>query len=320
MTTTTNHRLSDEQMAFFDEQGYLIVEDVFTDADLRPVIDDVNAAIDRKAAELVADGKLSQTYADEDFEHRLTKISEETDAVATSIWNGTLATPGFFELIRHPKLLDVAEQFVGPEIIASSVYRLRPKIPNHVQGPVPWHQDSGYVEPFCDAHLMLTVWLPLVNATRENGCMWVIPGVHKQGILKHGSVKDKPYLVIPAGELPKPQSEWVCCEVPKGGVLLLTNMCPHASFENATDMVRWSVDIRYQNAALPTNYDMTRLPGDLVASEGEGVPMACYPPEADFLVRSTARPEEVVTDASRFEEIRKRHVNPGMTHRWGMLD
>ena len=70
--------------------------------------------------------------------------------MALSLWNGVLHGPGFFALITNPKLLDVAESLCGEELIASSVYRLRPKIPNYNYGAVPWHQDSAYFEPYCD--------------------------------------------------------------------------------------------------------------------------------------------------------------------------
>ena len=87
--------------------------------------------------------------------------------------------------MTNPKLLDVAEQFCGPELIASSVYRLRPKVPSHSWSPVPWHQDSGYFEPYCDLGLILTVWVPLVDATEERGCLWVMPRVHQGGLFFH---------------------------------------------------------------------------------------------------------------------------------------
>ena len=63
--------------------------------------------------------------------------------MAGAIWDGQLSGPAFFNLICHPKLLDIAEQLCGPELIGSSVYRLRPKVPDHKRSPVPWHQDSG---------------------------------------------------------------------------------------------------------------------------------------------------------------------------------
>jgi ectoine hydroxylase-related dioxygenase (phytanoyl-CoA dioxygenase family) len=307
-------RLTEERMKEFQRLGYLVVDDVFDDDALQPVIDEITREIDRRARDLVERGELSRTYESEDFEHRLAKISAETDRVALAIWNGSLAGPAFFDLIRNPKLLDLAEQFCGPEIIASSVYRLRPKIPHYDYGAVPWHQDSGYTEPFCDPYLMVTVWLPLVDANEENGCLWVLPGAHHGEVVRHRAHPERRYLEIPEEDLPP--GEPVCVPVRKGGVLLMTNRTPHASFMNATDRVRWSMDLRYQSARLPTNAEITRLPEEIVASDADAVPPACYPPEADFLVRSRLRPQEVVTDPERFRQIRENHLAQPVTARW----
>ena len=123
------------------------------------------------------------------------------------------------------------------------------------------------------------------------------------------------YLVIPDEEfggmrmMPVP--------VPKGGVLLLTNRTPHASFENKTDVVRWSMDLRYQGAALPTNAKITRLSGEAKTLGTVGVPVACNPPEPDFLVRSRLRPNEVMKTPEEFVALRKNHVYQPATDRWG---
>ena len=312
MTTTTQITgLSAEQKGQFLDRGYLMVPDVFTDADLQPVIDEVSETVDRVAREQHAAGKLSRLYDEYDFEHRLAMISRETPEAASSMWNSNLALPTFFHLMRTPRLLDIAESLCGPELIASSVYRLRPKVPSHRQSPVPWHQDSGYFEPTCDKALVVTVWVPLVNATRENGCLWVLPGGHKPGVVvPHRRSSTGPYLEILDGHLPP--GEPLCVPVPKGGALLMTNLLPHASFDNSTDVVRWSMDLRYQSAALPTNADITRLPGEMT----DPFPGACYPPEKDFLIRSAARSAEVVRTAQEFVELRTRHARRPMTQRW----
>jgi ectoine hydroxylase-related dioxygenase (phytanoyl-CoA dioxygenase family) len=319
LTETLPARLNAEQIAQFDRNGYLIVDGFFNDDDLQPVIDEINEEVNKRAKELVAKKELSQTYAEYGFEHQLAMISRETDKVALSIWNGGLCGPAFFNLIRNPKLLNIAESLCGPELIASSVYRLRPKIPNYAYGAVPWHQDSGYTEHYCDKSLMLTVWLPLVDSNQENGCMWVIPGVHKDGIVRHASRKGKPYLIIPDNDLPK-KNQPICAEVKKYGALFLTNMTPHASFDNSTDIVRWSMDLRYQSATLPTNAKITRLPGEIVSTPESAAPPACYPPEADFLVRSKKRPNEVVNDPAIFHRIRTTHMSKGVTPRWTSCD
>jgi hypothetical protein len=111
-----------------------------------------------------------------------------------------------------------------------------------------------------------------------------------------------------------PPAEAVTMPVRKGSVLLFTNRTPHRSIENVTDVVRWSADLRYQSAALPTNYQTAE--GRPWQEHGQGEPVACYPPEADFLVRSRRRPSDVVTSWQRFNEIRTRHGPAPVTERW----
>jgi ectoine hydroxylase-related dioxygenase (phytanoyl-CoA dioxygenase family) len=313
--TALQFRLNDRQIQHFEDEGYLIIERLFTDEELQPVIDEVSADLDRRCREAVAAGTLSRTYEEYDFEHRLTCVDAENQTISKSMWDHKLVLPSFFGLMTNSKLLDVAEQFCGPEIIASSVYRLRPKVPSHAWSPVPWHQDSGYMEPYCDLGLILTVWLPLVDATEERGCLWVMPGVHKGALFFHQPDADAFYLEIPEEEFGGRKA--VPTPVPKGGVLLLTNRTPHASFENKTDVVRWSMDLRYQSAALPTNAPITRLPGEAKSSGTVGVPVACHPPEPDFLVRSQLRPHEVMKTAEEFIALRKNHVYQAVTDRWG---
>jgi ectoine hydroxylase-related dioxygenase (phytanoyl-CoA dioxygenase family) len=319
--TQPNHGLSAQQIEQFHREGYLMVPDLLIEEDLQGPMEDINAHINEHATRLVQEGKLSRDYAEEDFEHRLAKISQETDEIARGMWNGTLHGTGFFKLITSPRMLDVAESLCGEELIASSVYRLRPKVPSHIKSAVPWHQDSGYFEPYCDSALVLTAWIPLVNATEDNGCLWVIPGSHRLPVLPHREHPTKGYLEILDEDLPA-DLERVCVPVPRGGALLLTNRTVHVSFENRTDRVRWSMDLRYQNAALPTNAPIQRLENESIPAgedpNQEGfVPVACYPPEADFLVRSRQRPDQVVTDPQEFARMRREHAARPVTNRWG---
>lgn len=324
MSTMSCQTLEREQIDFFHREGYLVVEDVLDDASLQPAIADITDMIDRLSAELIASGELSRDYAEVDFEHRLALINRETDKVAKAIWNGAMHSPGIFRILTNPRLLAIARSFCGEEIVASSVYRLRPKVPHYDLGMVPWHQDSGYTEPACDKAFMLTVWVALVDATPERGCMWALPGVHHDtNLLKHVSRRTKNYLEIPDSELPQGVKP-VCLEVKKGGVVLLHNRTPHVSYANRSDVVRWSMDLRYQSASLPTNARFTRLPHEMdpiknLGIEGE-MPPACYPPEADFLVASEARPHEVISTPEAFASLRQSHMPGPAPRRWAMVD
>jgi phytanoyl-CoA hydroxylase len=310
-------KLNDQQLQYFDTEGYLILEDLFDDADLQPVIDDISAEIDRLANELVESGDLSDTYADEGFTSRLTAITTETDKVINSIISGKLATSGIFGLLTNPKLLDAMESLVGPEIIAASAYRLRPKLPNLDSGVVPWHQDSAFFEPYCDTSLIVTVWIPLVDATADRGCLQVIPRQHKGEIVPHHLPEGSHGGLLKIVSDDFPSSDVVTTPVPKGGALLLTNRAPHRSIENVSDVIRWSMDLRYQSASLPTNFELPD--GDLFFHPDDTTaPVACYPPEADFLVRSQKRPDSVVKGWQRFHELRSNHQGTSATDRWGI--
>jgi hypothetical protein len=65
---------------------------------------------------------------------------------------------------------------------------------------------------------------------------------------------------------------------------------------------------------LPTNATITRLPEEL---QDTSAPLACYPPEADVLIRSRRRPNEVLTTPEQFERIRSSHIPGSITERWG---
>lgn len=312
----TAHPLTQQQVDFFHNEGYLHVQNVLTDDDLQPAIDEFTGEVDQRARKFVERGELSRTYEEEGFETRLARISQETDKIAISMWNGSLHGPALFRLISSRRLLDVAEQLCGPELIASGIYRLRPKLPDHGYSVVPWHQDSGYFEPYCDKSLIVSVWIPFVDATRENGCLWVIPKSHRVGLVNHSIDQSGHYLKIDDEDLPG--EEPLCCPVPKGDVLLLTNMTAHASYQNKSNVVRWSMDLRYQSASLPTNAQITHLPGETVASVETGIPGACYPPEADVLVRSKQRPREVITTPEQFEKARAAHLGHEIPDRWNV--
>ena len=322
MTTVQNasRGLTAEQVDTFHREGCLILTDLFGNEDLQPAIDDINRAIDAKVAELSAAGSLSQRYAEFDFEHRLARISRETDQVALSLWNGVLHGPGLFELITNPKLLDAAESLCGEELVASSVYRLRPKIPNYNYGAVPWHQDSAYFEPYCDKSLVLTVWIPLVDANAENGCLWVIPRVHTGKIAPHRPAEGKAYLEILEQDLP-----------PGDRILLSRAQRRHALVDQPHAARQLREHDRHRSMVVGSS-----LPERLAADECEDqpparrigaagrtmdepgfVPVACHPPEADFLVRSRTRSQEILRTAEQFAELRTRHVPTPVSDRWG---
>ena len=298
--------LTQEERDVFHREGYLVVEDLLPAKELDAVIAEVNQEITSRAQALLTAGKVTGTYEEQGFERQLIALDAEDSTIVPTVSSGTLAGPEIFRMICNPRLLDIAESLCGPEIIASSVYRLRAKMPGDPRGEVPWHQDSGYLDPYCDKNLILTVWVPLVDSNLESGCLFVLPRAHRSEVFRHQRNGAGTYLEIDTADFPRGLKA-AAVPVPRGGVLLMTNRTPHASFRNKGSGIRWSMDIRYQSASLPTNAQISRIETEQEHRDRESVPPACYPPSLDFLVRSCERPEDVVVDPEAFSSLRTRH-------------
>ena len=193
-----------------------------------------------------------------------------------------------FNLLVNSRLLDCAESILGPEILSNPVQHVRMKLPRHVvhvKNPsnlavaVPWHQDNGVVVEEADETEMLTVWLPLNDATIENSCMNVVPYSHRDDELAvHcpgvGGVWIPEKLVDIANAVPLPMQA--------GSILLMHSKTMHCSYDNKTqDEVRWSFDLRYQPIGQPTGRPV--FPG--------------------FAARSRANPESELRDSTTWTQM-----------------
>ncbi len=152
---------------------------------------------------------------------------------------GGFHAPEMFEVISHPKLMAAVGALLGTkEIVASSVYRVRPKLPKLGRGDVPWHQDSGYYAAHCDQQLIITCWVPLVDATVENGCMQILPRTHRGQVATHHTGGNAGFLVIKDENLPDDPRRAITAACPRGGVIFMTNRTPHCSTPNYSDSGR----------------------------------------------------------------------------------
>ncbi len=278
-------RLTAEQVRQFQEDGVLVAEDVLTDEDLAPVIAEYDAWIEARARTLQAVGKLTDLCEGEPFERRLACLYAQTPEITEGMDIMQARGQAMFAFLHNARLLDAVETLVGPEITCNPIQHIRAKPPASSSGAgsgfynVPWHQDSGVTWEEADDSNIVTCWLPLVDATVENGCMEVMPGVWKGGYREHqaeGGTTIRPDLLPEVAPRPVP--------VRKGGIVFMHRYTPHRSTPNYSDHVRWSLDLRYQPTGVPT-----------------GRPF--YP---DFAVRSRQHPESVMTDyaawSRRWEE------------------
>ena len=249
-----SQELKSEQVEKFQKDGFLIVRDLLPLAALQPIVDELEEKVDESINEAVTLGIIpaTDTYPDEPFDTRL-GLASRNCSNRNWLWQQFHTkehkTAGMFTLRTWPALLDVAESLIGPEILAHPQNVLRGKLPDHAPGVVPWHQDLAYLIPEdAGETLVVNFWIPLVRATAENGCMQVLRGSHRAGLLSHDH-RETTYIGVAETDLP--DGDVVTCEVDEGDVLLTMERLLHRSIPNISDTVRWSVDSRYCRIGLP---------------------------------------------------------------------
>ena len=292
--------LSQSALDTFDEQGYVVVEGLLDpETDLKAVVDEYAALVDSLAEGWFAEGKLSSTYAGLPFGERVTHILQEEMPLFQHI-DITLPPgmtretpmhtgPAVFNLLRHPRLLDAVECFIGPEITCNPVQHVRLKPPqrllpkaalNGLTRFTDWHQDLGVVNGSADATDMLSVWIAVTDATPENGCMVFVPGSHRGDVALHcssgetGGTGFARNFTIPKAH--RGPNEPVVLPINAGDTIFFHRRMIHRSLPNKSDDVRWSLDLRYNPTGQPCGRDW--FPG--------------------FVARSRAHPETALTDAA----------------------
>jgi hypothetical protein len=304
----------------FHEQGFLVVEDALDpERDLDPVVREYEELLDKLTQRWQADGTLRSTFRELPFPQRFARVLQEVPAEVNVMSHFDISLPfsgvrvdtpihlgpETFGLLSNPHLLDLVEQFIGGEIYSNPIQHTRIKppereLPEHLQrsslvSRTDWHQDKGVHLPEADDTDMLTVWLPLTEATAENGCLCVIPGSHRDGLVTHCTVPGNhiPDALLGGEPIPVP--------VRRGGVLFFHHLTKHASLSNTSDGIRWSFDLRYQPSGQPTG--RPAFPG--------------------FLARSRQDPSSALTDwrewANLWLATRARLAgveDPGKFYRW----
>lgn len=278
--------LSPEQIDFFETQGYLIVEDVLESATLDAVKAEYSALLSDMYDSWHAEGRVPPPGNQDFFAKLLTGYKagcEWFQPMDISLPGSKIAAdtpfhfgPAVFDMLTNARLLDMVEDLIGPELTSNPIQHVRLKPPAvtlrngettaHIQA-TDWHQDRAVAHEDGDETQIVTVWLAMMDATPENGCLKVIPG--KPQMYPHCPKKQT---AIADGFLN--EDDAVALPVKAGGAVLFHPLTPHASYDNTSGVFRWSFDIRYNVTGQPTG-------------------RAHFP---EFVARSRAQPETELRD------------------------
>ena len=295
--------LSSDQLDLFQRNGYLVVEQVLDDSDLVPLEREYAALLDDMAKRLYEQGEIDSAYAELDFAERFAKVVAQYPEcidqmnISLPLDNGDIDAdhyrahtgPAVFELLRNPRVLDVVESVIGPEIASSPVQQMRIKPPlaklvednvaHSGVGNTTWHQDTVAVLDEADDTNQVTVWIAVTDADEENGCLVSIPGSHLEGAHRHvpGEIPREP--TVPADIIRGRKGN--ALPVGRGGIIIFHKQNIHCSKPNRSDRLRWSLDLRYHPV-------------------GQASGRPAFP---GFVARSRANPDTELKDPVRWDRM-----------------
>lgn len=224
-------RLSDEQLAAYERDGYVVVEDLLPEAEVAALRERVREYTHggRPLAGIVAQVEPRVQRGELQVEHpgdgirKLDRLVQEDDL--------------FRRLGLNEGIVGIVAQILGPDLkLFRNSLMLKPPEVGSQKG---MHQDSPYwpIEPMA----LCSCWFALDDATPENGCMAVIPGGHRRGPLPHVHVTDD-FVVDPACCDP---AEGVLAPVRAGGGLFFHSLLPHATAPNRSRKWRRAIALSY---------------------------------------------------------------------------
>src|SRR5262245_2960536 len=225
---------SDAEVAFFREQGFLVVERITSDEEidwLRRIYDFIfspeqaarpGAPVDRSGSARVADDPslLNQAFIPE---------ARFPELLTTAHW-------------RNAKRYAAALLGVPEDTLTSWGHMIR-KAPGG--RPALWHQDHAYWEPELDYAAALGVWLPMHDVSVEMGAMQFVPGSHKRGLLPHKHADAPEANVLTVAE-PVDDARAVACPLKKGGATFHHFRTLHYTAPNTTRETRLAYPIEFQ--------------------------------------------------------------------------
>lgn len=164
--------LTSDKVDRYEQDGYTVCEEFFADAELSTLISEV---------ESISAGNTLGAHDRSRLEMEPNQAQDGT--LVRRIYEPCTHYRPFQELSTSAKLLDCVEQLLGPDLIFHySKINMKPPTIGSV---VEWHQDLTYYPLTNDSSVTILIYLD--DASRENGCLLLIPNYHRRPPMNHTS-------------------------------------------------------------------------------------------------------------------------------------
>ena len=230
--------LTPDEQSSWEENGYIVRYDVFTEEEndiLRRIADDI------------VDGK--RPFPTEKIQQNALVIDGKVEASGIQamhkIYHVSCYCPEFLARVRDRRLTDPIVDLIGPNLLSQGNLYIW-KAPTIGLG-FPWHQDKWYFNWQYKTDMTVGTWTAIDAADVDNGCLYVIPGSHKYGVLDHEDLEGSQQAEFKVARDAKDE-DGVPVEVPAGGVVWFNNQLLHKSTHNHSDRFRRCNVAHYMSA------------------------------------------------------------------------
>lgn len=159
--------------------------------------------------------------------------------------------PVFNSFSRSPQMKKlIAELELDDAVIIQSMYILKHA---KIGGVVDVHQDSSFL--YTEPESCVGFWFALEDATKENGCLWAMPGGHKTSLRSWFRKREEGGTeMLMLDNEPMSMEGMIPLEVKKGTCIVLNGLLPHYSLPNTSGKSRqaYAIHTINRNADYPT--------------------------------------------------------------------
>ncbi len=224
--------LTEEDFGFFQEHGYLVIDEVLSEEEIEDGLDGLTALIDVPEF----DNVMYESHKFEELEDPEGTPADDQMPYVRRFAYFLEHEERLHRIAHKPELLDVISKLVdGEPDLFQDMALIKP--PGGREKP--WHQDKAYFDVSLDAPVV-GVWIALEEATAENGCMHVIPGSHNEGPVVHFSRRDWQIC-----DTDVQTDKDVMVPLEPGGVLFFDGLIHHGTPPNRTDTMRRALQFHY---------------------------------------------------------------------------
>lgn len=251
-----NFHLSPEQIDEYREDGVVLLPSLLDQRNVKSLHETIDALVE-DALERGDDTILE-----------LEPGPQNGKAVPRRIYDPVERHQAFLDLCTDSRILDAVESLLGPDIgLHHSKLNMKPA---RVGSAVHWHQDLAYFPHTNDD--LVTALVYLDDASLENGCLQVVPGLH-HSYLDHHDETGRFSGLITDTAFENKTSLARALPAPAGSVILMHCLLPHSSLPNHSSSARRTLIFEYRASdALPILYSSRAAGTEEKARQLKGKP------------------------------------------------